>query len=698
MRNIAYLAVALISITALSAQEFGQRKGIRGIVPKKNKPTLLNEVEVSTSAAGDTYANAARTVTVLTSKEIQELPVNTINEVLEYVAGLDVRQRGPLDVQSDIGVRGGTFDQALVLVNGIRMNNMQTGHHNMNLPIPIAMIERIEILHGGASRVHGVGAMTGVINIILKKAQTKLNGGYRMAAGSFGLQHHGLNAGMKVGKWGAQIGIQRDQSSGYVSNTDFESDRFMISLERDLNLFGFQGGLSLLYAENQKAFGAADYYTSTFPDQFEATTTQLFGASVKLKRNRWNYALDANYVGGTDRFELFRETPGQGGFDARNVAYQFDLSSTRFIRTATEDTAGSWYTQHNHHRTNAYTINERATYEWNPLHTTTAGINLRYDNIRSNALGNVGVVDQTPIPGWPGSYTRYQDQLNISYFLEHRYTSGGWRVTGGLMLNQRRLGEENFVSAWSPGVDVAYKLGKVTTAYASADQSVRYPTYTDLYYARGNAFGSIDLAHESALNLEAGLRRGVDKNIRYNAAIFHRRSSNLIDWVTYPGNDTAYAQNITSLNLTGLEANFGYYASKRKDFVRSVVGSVILMNGATPEVDYSSLYALDYLAAKANVTVNNRLGKGLYLKWALTAQDRVGTYRDASSGEEVNYAPFLIADAKLYWAPLAGITRRQIPFQAFVNINNALDANYFDRGNVVQPGRWISTGFEIKFR
>ena len=692
------LLCAVLLTVSLTAQEFGQRKGFRGIVAKKDKPTLLNEVEVSTSAAGDTYATAARTVTVLTAKEIQELPVNTINEVLEYVAGLDVRQRGPLDVQSDIGVRGGTFDQALVLVNGIRMNNMQTGHHNMNLPIPLAMIERIEILHGGASRVHGVGAMTGVINIVLKKAQTKLNGGYRTAVGAHGLQQHALNVGLKVGKWGAMVGMQRDQSSVYVDNTDFESDRFMIALERDVTFLGFQGGLSLLYAENQKAFGAADYYTTTFPDQFEATTTTLFGTSLRLAKNKLSYALDLNYVGGTDRFELYRETPGQGGFDASYVAYQFDLNTTRFYRPATQDTAAAWYTGHNHHRTGAYTINERVTYEWNPLHTTTAGINLRYDDIRSNALGTIGIVDQTPIPGWPGSYTRYQDQLNISYFLEHRYTSGPMRVTAGVMLNQRQLGEENFVSAWSPGVDVAYKLGKVTTAYASADQSVRYPTYTDLYYARGNAFGSIDLQHESALNLEAGLRRGVDKNIRYNAALFHRRSANLIDWVTYPGNDTAYAQNITALNLTGLEANFGYYASKRKDFVRSVVGSVLFMNGASPEVDYSSLYALDYLAAKANITVNNRLGKGLYLKWALTAQDRVGTYRDASTGDEVAYAPFVIADAKLYWAPIAGITRRQIPFQAFVNINNAFGTQYYDRGNVAQPGRWISAGFELRFR
>ena len=696
MKRTLVFAMFLAGST-LTAQEFGQRIGFRGIVSKKDKPTLLNEVEVSTSVAGDAYADAARTVTVLTAKEIQQLPVNTINEVLEYVAGVDVRQRGPLDVQADLGVRGGTFDQTLILVNGVRMNNMQTGHHNMNLPIPIAMIDRIEVLHGGASRVHGVGAMTGVINIILKKAQTRLNGGYRMSAGAYGMQHHGFNAGKKVGKWGAQIAYQRDQSSGYMANTDFASDRFMLSLDRDISILGMNGALSLLYAENQKAFGAANYYTSTFPDQFEATTTRILGLSANLKKNNWTYQGDINFVGATDRFELYRETKGLAGYDASLVAYDRDANGTYF-RAATGDTAASWYGGHNFHSTRALTINERVSYSWNPRNIVSAGINLRYDDIMSNALGSTEDFTPVEVPGWPASYTRFMDQLNISYFLEHRYAEGPIRITSGIMLNQRKLGEETFVSAWSPGVDFAYKLGKLSTVYASADQSVRYPTYTDLYYARGNAFGSINLEHESALNLELGYRRGVANNVRYNAAIFHRRSANLIDWVTYPGNDTAYAQNITSLNLTGLEANFGYYASKRKEFIRSVVGSVILMQGSTLETTYSSLYALDYLGAKANVTVNNRLGHGLFLKWALTAQDRVGTYRSATTGDEVDYAPFLIADAKLYWAPVAGITRRQLPFQAFVNVNNAFNTQYFDRGNVAQPGRWISTGFELRFR
>ena len=697
MKKKLILGAVLLTVS-LTAQEFGQRKGFRGIVAKRDKPTLLNEVEVSTAAGGDTYANAARTVTLITAKEIQELPVNTINEVLEYVAGVDVRQRGPLDVQSDIGVRGGTFDQALVLVNGIRMNNMQTGHHNMNLPIPLALIDRIEIVHGGASRVHGVGAMTGVINIVLKTAKTRLHGGYRSVFGENGLRHTGASAGLRIGNWGAQIGYQRDQSSGYIANTDFDSERLLLSLQRSIDFSGWKGALDLLYADQQKSFGAANFYTSSFPDQFEATTTQMAGASLKLKRNAWDYRMDVNYVGGTDRFELYRSTRGQGGFDASQVAYQQDLQTFRFYRMTTGDTAAAWYNAHNHHRTNAFTVNERITYEWNPLHKSTFGINLRQDEIISNALGNQGVVDERPIPGWPGTYNRYQSQLNVSYFLEHRFITGPLKVTGGLMFNQRQLGEESTISAWSPGIDFAYKLGKVTTAYASVDQSVRYPTYTDLYYARGNAFGSIDLEHESALNIEAGLRQGVQKNSRYNVALFNRRSANLIDWVTYSGNDTAYAENITALNLTGLEASWGFYASKRKSFIRSVSSSLLLMNGSSPEVAYSSLYALDYLRFKANITVNNRLRRSLFLKWAITAQDRNGTYREASTNTEVNYRPFILADAKLYWAPIAGITARQIPFKAFVNVTNTFGTSYYDRGNVVQPGRWVSAGFEIRFR
>ena len=159
----------------------------------------------------------------------------------------------------------------------------------------------------------------------------------------------------------------------------------------------------------------------------------------------------------------------------------------------------------------------------------------------------------------------------------------------------------------------------------------------------------------------------------------------------------AYASNITSLALTGIEGGMQYNAPKRKALLRNATVQAAFMRGVTPEVDFSSLYALDYLQAKINARATQRLGLGFFLNYSITLQDRVGTYMSVG-GEEVNYDPFALVDFKLYYAPAGGIFKRQFPFQAFVNINNALDASYYDRGNVIQPGRWVSTGLEFRFR
>jgi outer membrane receptor protein involved in Fe transport len=98
-----------------------------------------------------------------------------------------------------------------------------------------------------------------------------------------------------------------------------------------------------------------------------------------------------------------------------------------------------------------------------------------------------------------------------------------------------------------------------------------------------------------------------------------------------------------------------------------------------------------------NASAMQKLGMGFFINYSLTLQDRVGTYMSAG-GEEVNYDPFALVDLKVYYAPAGGIFKRQFPFQAFINVNNALDAAYYDRGNVIQPGRWVSTGIELRFR
>jgi vitamin B12 transporter len=139
-----------------------------------------------------------------------------------------------------------------------------------------------------------------------------------------------------------------------------------------------------------------------------------------------------------------------------------------------------------------------------------------------------------------------------------------------------------------------------------------------------------------------------------------------------------------------------YTTQKRKQMLRRASVQAAFMKGTSPEVDYASLYALDYLQAKITARATQKLGLGFFANYALTLQDRVGTYY--SGGSEVAYAPFALLDLKVYYAPAAGLFKRQFPFQAFININNAFDTQYYDRGNVIQPGRWVSMGFEFRFR
>ena len=696
MKYILTLGCLLIGFGS-AAQEFGQRKGFRGVVKRQDKSIELNEVEVSSSLAKTNYAAATRQITVLTAKQIQELPVSNINELLDYLGSVDMRQRGPLDVQGDLGVRGGTFDQTLVLVNGVRMNNPQTGHHNMNLPVPLQMIDRIEVIQGGATNAHGIGAMTGVVNIVLKSAPMKFNAGYALTTGEHGLLNSSFYLGKKIGKWGVQLGQQSQKTAGYILNTDFESSKLFVNLEREFKLGKEKGHISIFYAENQKAFGAQNYYSTTFPDQFEATSTRIFG--LKLDESiglNTDFRFNMNLVTGTDRFELYRETAGLGGFDASNVAYD-KLSSGRYYRSADGDTAASLYSGPNFHQTLVFNQNIVATHRWSVAHQSSLGYNLRYDEIYSNVLGG-DFGDVYLVPGWDG-YTmdKGASTTDFSFFVEHKYTRERFQVTAGAMLNHH-IGpafsdDSNF---FAPSLDVLYRLTKDASLYATANRSMRYPTYTDLYYNRGGAQGSLDLSPESAWNYEWGYKQKSGQ-VYSSAALFHRRSKDLIDWVSYAGDPIAYASNITSLALTGIEGGMQYNATKRKALLRNAVVQAAFMRGVTPEVDFSSLYALDYLQAKINARATQRLGLGFFLNYSITLQDRVGTYRSVG-GEEVNYDPFALLDFKLYYAPAGGIFKRQFPFQAFVNINNALDAAYYDRGNVIQPGRWVSTGLEFRFR
>ena len=151
-----------------------------------DKEATLDDVEVTGSRAPLALGQAARMVTVLSREDIQAAPVQSINDLLKMAVGVDVRQRGPIGAQTDVGIRGGTSEQITILLNGINICDPQTGHNAFDLPCDISDIERIEVLEGPAGRVYGTSSLMGAINIVTKDGRSKM-AEVRVEGGSFAI-------------------------------------------------------------------------------------------------------------------------------------------------------------------------------------------------------------------------------------------------------------------------------------------------------------------------------------------------------------------------------------------------------------------------------------------------------------------------------------------------------------------------------
>ena len=128
-------------------------------------PARLETVIVTGTFSPIAETEIDRSVTVIETAD-QDLLQNNWVDYLKLSPSLDLRQRAANDVQGDLSIRGSTFGQALVLLNGLRMDDVQSGHHDMDLPVPSELIARIEILRGAGSTLYGSDAMAGSLNVI----------------------------------------------------------------------------------------------------------------------------------------------------------------------------------------------------------------------------------------------------------------------------------------------------------------------------------------------------------------------------------------------------------------------------------------------------------------------------------------------------------------------------------------------------
>nr|WP_321355178.1 TonB-dependent receptor [uncultured Draconibacterium sp.] len=628
----------------------------------------LDEIEVSAQRTPALYSQVARIISVIESKEIEAAPAQSVQDLLEYVAAIDVRQRGTEGVQADVSGRGGTFDQTLILLNGINITDPQTGHHNLNLPVSLAQIERIEILEGPAARVYGPNAFSGAINIVTRQsANSEISAAF--SGGSFGYFDGNLAGSFSTGKMQHMLAFNGKRSDGYTNNTDFEELNGFYSnqLNTEKGVLKFQLGMS------EKGFGANSFYTPKYPNQYEATKT-LF-TSVKWEGNGPLHLTPVVYYRRhQDRFELYRTDKYQPSNDGYNVWQN--------------DTLPGWYTGHNYHLTNVYGANLNSWVKW-AAGKTAFGVEFRREQIYSNTLG-VDMDEPKDVPGEDAEFTKSDDRNTVSGFLEHAYYINNWTFTAGLMANYisgSDLGLNVF-----PGIDVSYNVSDAVKLYSSYNTSLRMPTFTDLYYDGPSNIGNPDLKPEKSATLEGGLKLQ-SKLVRGHAVIFYRHGKDIIDWVKEdPTSEIWQPQNLTEINNLGTEiqAQILFRNQFGKQYPNIQI-SYLHNNVEKGSADFVSNYALDNLKHKLVGSLSEQLVKGLNLDLHFVFQDREGSYtqfEDKMPVGEVAYDPFWVFDGKL------GYARNKLTI--FASVNNIFDKKYNDIGNVIQAGRWFKTGITYK--
>jgi iron complex outermembrane receptor protein len=249
-------------------------------------------VVVTGSVSPDALGSLGRTLVVLTRDDLARLPLSNPIDAFRLVPSLEVRERGPRGVQADFAIRGAAFGQALVLVNGARLNDAQSGHHNGDLPVSMLDVERIEVLLGGGASIHGADAVGGAVNVITRRA------GPRFAADVAVGQHDLVEAAASVSlaaKPVAQVfSGEFDHSSGFAPDRDHH-----VALARYQGTVGAHTTLSAAYLD--KEFGAAGFYGPS-PSREWTDQTLIAGEHRIAGGDGAQIAFDGAYRSHGDRF------------------------------------------------------------------------------------------------------------------------------------------------------------------------------------------------------------------------------------------------------------------------------------------------------------------------------------------------------------------------------------------------------------
>jgi len=540
--------IALTIITLSSTFTFSQED-----------TTVFREVLIQRNRLDIPVNQATRNVEILTAEEIKKLPARTVNELLAYVGGVDIRQRGPFGNQADISIDGGSFEQTLVLINGVKLLDAQTAHNMMNIPIPLDAIERIEVLRGPAARVYGINALTGAINIVTKSSGESFVAVNSYAGSSFQEKEVGDGDGIYGGvgvqltgyfnskKQNHLIALSQDSYNGQRYNTASNNTRLFYSGKHKANKnhsFQWMGG----YTYND--FGANGFYAAPGDrESNEIVETALFSLSSTHQLGRFKISPRISNRYNEDDYQYLGKESDIG----RSKHYANALMAE--LNTSIETTIGDFG----------------------------LGFESRFDEINSSNIGQHG---------------------RNNHGISAEYRKVFWRkliLTAGTYVNY------NTDYDWQvyPGVDMAYRFSPSWKIYASAGSGQRIPSFTDLYLNQlpGNV-GNPNIQPEDAWAYEANFQYS-RKSLKTKGGYFYRSISNYIDWVRAMPSLPYSPINIGENLVHGIHADITQqFEIKSKHKIGYKVSYTYLKPSYNEDQEIQSKYVLESLRHQLIVGLN----------------------------------------------------------------------------------------------
>ena len=613
---------------------------------------LLDPVTVTASVQPKPASQTGRNIITFKGASFANLPVHSIDELLRYLPGVEMQMRGPMGSQSDIVLRGGTFQQVLILLDGARINDPNTGHFSSYIPISPAEIDRIEVLKGASSAIYGSEAVGGVVHVITKsfaakRKRQKLQLQGQVSGGEYELFSANIGGFYQAGNTAVSGGLLSNNTEGQLQRGTrgyVHANTASLSLNQ---FIGERWQLAVRAAYDNRDFSAQNFYTTFLSDTAKEEVRTIW-TQFRLSYNSTDHRinLDAGYKDVKDDY-------------AYNNISIANASTSRMLQATLTD-------------------------EWKlGEHTSlVSGAQFINKEIRSNDRGNHDVPQG-------GVFVL----LNQSLFQ-------GFTINPAMRLDwNERSGTELI-----PQVSMAYKIrsvrfrGSAGKTIRDADFTERFNNYNKATVASGR-IGNPDLAAERSFSYEAGADYFAGSSLKIGGTFFQRFHRKLIDYVTtayadmprkdnlVPGGSYALARNIAKVNTTGAELDL-QYQKKLKGNHNIYAGAGLVWLKSNSSEATPSFYVSSHARFMSNFFIEYTFSRFL-----LSVN---GIYKERTRQEAAAIHAIVEKDYFVFNAKAAFYTWEQ-KLNIFVRVDNISNTRYSDLLGAAMPGRWLTGGINYAF-